>query len=130
MKKSINNLVPEDFRCSPIWQPVDDLEDPDMEVASIHEDGFHLEEMYLFGAKFTLADGTEYDGFVRFSWGKPILIALAIKNMEFARFSAQRLAETEESHREFAQNLGKQVDDVFPIDYKTQVKLYIKSVVY
>ena len=130
MKTSIHNLIPKDFYLCPVWQPVDDLEDTAMEVAPFQGDNFHMEEMYLVGARFNLADGSRYDGFVRYSWGTPITISLVINDLEFASFSAQRSTESEEGHIEFAQKLGKQVDAVFPINYTSKVKLYLQSAVY
>lgn len=130
MKKSIHQLVPEDFHISPIWQPVDDLEDPEMEVAPFQGENYHMEEMYLIAAKFIFADRTEWEGYIRYSWGTPILMALAVSETEFLYFAAERLAETDESHHKFALSCNKIHDDVFPIEYQTKVKLYLQSAVY
>jgi hypothetical protein len=67
---------------------------------------------------------------VRFSWGTPIEMALAVNEWEFRSFAIERNVETEEGHRELAQDLNKNYDDVFPIVYQTKVKLYLQSVVY
>jgi hypothetical protein len=130
MSKSIFLLVPEDFHLSLIWQPVDDLEDPEREVAPFLGNAFHMEEMYLIATKFILADGSEREGYVRYSWGEPITMALAVSKNEFLQFGAGRLSETEESHTEFAAKLGKKPDDVFPIEYQTKVKVSLNSTVY
>jgi hypothetical protein len=130
MKKSISHLVPKDFHVSPVWKPVDDLEDPDLEVMPFNGDYFHWEEMYLIGVQFSLADKSEWEGYIRYSWGKPIAMALAVSDNEFLLFSADKLGETETSHREFAAKLSKNEDDVFPIKYRTKVNLYLQSTVY
>jgi len=130
MKKSIHHLTLDNFDVNPIWQPLDDLEDPDMEVIPFQGENFHIEEMYLVAAKFILADGSEWEGYIRYSGGEPIVMALAISNMEFLLFGAQRLDETEENHIEFARALNRQYDDVFPIEYQTKVKPYFQGSVY
>jgi len=130
MKKSISDLLPSDFHFSPIWQPIDDLEDPNMEVEPFQGESFHFEEMYLMAAIFKLADGYEMEGYVRFSWGKPREIAVALNNQEFIILSGGRLVDPEERHREFAQALNKNQDDIFPIEYQTKVRLYLKNLIY
>lgn len=80
MIKGINNLIPDDFHHNPIWQPVDDLEDPEMEVMPYEGEIFDMEEMYLIATKYTFADGSEWEGYIRFSYGKPIEMVVAINN--------------------------------------------------
>jgi hypothetical protein len=130
MKKSINDLIPGDFQFSPIWQPIDDLEDPNMEVEPFQGESFHFQEMYLIAVVFKLADGSEMEGYVRFSWGKPREIAVASNTQGFILLSGERLVESEKRHREFAQALNKNQDDIFPIEYQTKVRLYFKNLVY
>jgi hypothetical protein len=130
MKKSFQDLVPEDFNISLIWVPVDDLEDPKMEIQPYQGEIFHFEEIYLVAVNITLADGSFLDGYVRFSWGKPIVLALAINNHEFIYVFGERLMETEENHEKYAKKLNRKVDDVFPIVYSTKVKFYLQNIVY
>ena len=130
MNKSIRHLVLNDFHISPVWKPVDDFEDPEHEVMPYLGESFNLEEMYLIAAKIKLADGSEWEGYIRFSWGKPKVLALATNNDTFLLFGAERLAEPDKRHEEFVRALDKKYDDVFPIEYQTKVKLYFQSAVY
>lgn len=130
MRKGIDHLNPKDFLISPIWQPVDDLEDPDMEVTPFQGENFNLEGMYLIATKFTFADGSEWEGYIRYSWGTPIEMALAFSNNRFRSFAIERNVETEEGHREFARGFSKKYDDVFPIEFQSKVKLFLQSTVY
>jgi hypothetical protein len=72
MYKSVHHLVIEDFRNNPIWHPIDDFEDPDMLIEPFLGTFLNTEEIYLVAAKVMLPDKSEYEGYVRFSWGKPI----------------------------------------------------------
>lgn len=130
MKKSIHLLIPEDFHVSPIWQPIDDFEDPNMEVQPFQGELLHVEEIYLVASRFNLADGTEFEGYIRYSWGKPVIMALASKDGDFLLFAIERLVETEERHLEFAKKLNKKVDDVFPIKYQTSISVRLQGQVY
>lgn len=130
MKKSIHKLTPEDFQIQPIWTPIDDLEDSDMEVKPLQGNEFHMEEIYLISSKFTFADGTEAEGYIRFSWGEPIAMAVAISSNEFFYFAIARKAETEEGHLKFAKKFDKTYDQVFPLEYQTKIKVNIHGGVY
>ncbi len=130
MKKSIHNLIPEDFHRNLVWQPVDDFEDPDMEVTPHEGEILEMEEMYLIASQFIFADGSEWEGYIRFSWGTPIEMALAINNKEFRLFALERNSETEEGHRRFARSFNKNYNEVFPIGYQTKAKLFLRSAVH
>lgn len=130
MKKSIHNLMPDDFHHNLVWQPVDDFEDPDMEVMPYEEEILDMDEMYLIASKFTFADGSEWEGYIRFSWGTPVEMALAINNREFRPFALERDVETEEGHRRFARNFNKNYSEVFPIEYQIKAKIFLRSAVH
>ena len=130
MRKSIQNLVPRDFHRNLIWHPVDDLEDPDMEVVPYEGEILNLEEIYLIASKFLFADGSEWEGYIRLSWGTPIEMALAISEEEFRSFVLGRNVETEKGYLDFAHAFDRNYSEVFPIEYQTKVKLILQNTVH
>lgn len=130
MRKSVHSLTIQDFRNNPIWHPLDDFEDPDMLVEPFPDVVLHLEEIYLVRANITLADKSEYEGYVRFSWGKPVLVALSVRNSEFVSFPAQRSKEVEDLRLGFLEELNKSENDVFPFSYQISVDIRFEGVVY
>src|SRR5574338_674309 len=116
MKKAFRYLTLDDFHMSPIWHPIDDLEDADMELEPFQGDLLSMEEIYLVASKFRFADGTELEGYIRFSWGEPVAAGLAISNKKFFLFGIGRLAEPEKRQQELAGELNKKSDDVLPLE--------------
>ena len=130
MKKSIYHLIPADFSFHSIWQPVDDLEDSDMEVVPFQGNELHMENIYLVASDFKFSDDSKYEGYIRFSWGEPIEMAVAIDSKDFFSFAIAKTVETEERHIEFAKKFKKEKDDVFPLKYQTKIKIYLQGGVY
>ena len=130
MYKSVNQLVMQDFRSNPIWHPIDDFQDPDMLVEPFLQTTLHLEEIYLVAVQVTLADQSEYEGYVRFSWGSPVMVELSIGDSEFISFPAERVAAKEDWRLEFLKVLNKKEDDVFPFAYRTRVEIRLEGAVY
>ena len=127
MNKSMDHLTPEDFRTSPIWEPVDDLEDPNREVRPLIGHSLHLEEIYFVAANVKLADGSVFEGYIRLSWGKPRQLALAISDSRFCVFALGIQDESGERHGRFAAELGRSSDHVFPLEYRTSVELQLRG---
>jgi hypothetical protein len=130
MYKSVDDLVIEDFRSNPIWHPIDDFEDSDMMVEPFVGTTLNMEEIYLVAAKVTLADGSEYEGYVRFSWGTPVAITLSIYDREFISFPAKRLTADEDWRLEFLKALNKKEDDVFPFAFQISIDIRLEGTVY
>jgi hypothetical protein len=128
VSKNVHNLKIQDFRTNPIWIPVDDFEDPELEVKPYEGDLLDLEEIYLVAANFKLADDSTFEGYIRFSWGKPKELAISDKDFYYLF-----IGETDKSgnrNNKFAEKLNKKVDDVFPIEFETSIHFRLKGNAY
>ncbi|HCB00879.1 MAG TPA: hypothetical protein DEP19_00710 [Anaerolineae bacterium] len=136
MYKSFDNLVIQDFREKPIWKPVDDFEDPEMLVEPFPDVVLNMEEIYLVSVKVTLADKSNYDGYIRISSGKPMFVHLSVNESEFASFPLQRSSLTEQVFGKevvrltFLRGINKKEDDVFPFTYQLNVEIRFEGTVY
>ena len=131
MQKKFDDLVIQDFHRNPIWHPLDDFEDPDMLVEPFLDTTLHMEEIYLVGVKVTLADKSEYEGYVRISWGTHVAVFLSLRNDKFVSIPVERLLSRKDDCRSIILNeLNKKEDDVFPFAYQMSVNVRLKGIVY
>jgi hypothetical protein len=119
--KDVTQLNPMDFREYPIWIPTEDQYNEDEVSPCDSCDSIPLEGIYYVSASFRLSDRSEYSGFIRFSEGETMAIAIASTETEFVFYSLsdairEALGDTKSA---FARKLGKKSQDVFPLEYQT-----------
>ncbi len=119
--KDVTLLRPVDFREHPVWIPTEDLYNED-EVSPCDSCGLiPFEGIFYISASFKLADRSEFGGFIRLSEGETMAIAIAINGTEFVFFSLSEAIREAlgDSKSTFATKIGKQAQDVFPLEYRT-----------
>jgi hypothetical protein len=126
--KSADSITLEDFQRYAVWEPTDDLEDDEHEIAPcVNFDTLNVENIYFVATQYRLADGTVFDGYMRISWGEVKMLALALENDKFARFAVGIEDIKEKYHAEFANTLNRKLDDVFPLNFQTRIKFSING---
>lgn len=129
--KSAYQLTPEDFEQHAIWVPTDDLEDDNREVTPHSPaDPIDQEGIYFISSEIELADGSLFKGYIRISWNEIRELALARKDDEFLFMGVGIDDPLQEHHKEFVEALGKNLNDVFPIQVQTKVKVALKVNIY
>ena len=121
--KNMLKLTMRDFQDYPVWVETDSLNDED-EVAPLDVQVLPDEDnIYYIAADFELADGSQYEGHLRWSHGKVSTIILAKNNIDFQvislvneiRHSLDRTSET------YSRALNRTVEETFPISYSTRI---------
>jgi len=125
VRKESREFTPADFVEDLVWIPSDNLDNEDEVVTCQECDHIGLEGTFFLAARFRLADGSCFAGYVRIGEAKVTLIALAISEGQFAFLLLvdelrELLGETYDS---FADQLGKQINQVFPLHYQTNHSL-------
>jgi hypothetical protein len=128
MEKSVHHLCLDDFRTYPIWVPVDDFEDSELAVRPHQGDSMHYEEMYLVAANIKLADGSILEGYIRFSWGEPIALAIGNKENSFLVIGIKD--RSEEWSNKIAEELKRKIDDVFPLEFESSINVRLRGNAY
>jgi hypothetical protein len=130
-QKDFGEFAPFDFVENPIWIPSDSLENEDEVIPWKKRDPLELEGVYYVATEFKLADGMTSEGFIRISEGKVTLLGVAVSETNFAflllvNVFRDLLGQTYEN---FAKQLGKKPNEVFPIKYHTQFRFTNNSLV-
>ena len=126
--KSAFDLTPKDFRLYPIWEPIDDLEGDQREVIPYTASTtLNVTGIYFIASQFKLADEFEFDGYIRMSWGKVIKVALAISDSKFVPYAVDINDKNGKYHEKFAKNLGKGIEEVFPIIFRTRIEFKLNG---
>ena len=117
--KNVLRLTMQDFRDYPVWVETDNIDDED-EVAPLNVQALPDEEnIYYLAADFELADGSSYEGHLRWSWGQVTFMAL--DNLAEIPLIGKTRRSLGESSQTYAQALNRAITQTFPIRYSTRV---------
>lgn len=121
-KKRIPNLDSSDFDDFAVWIPFDENDDDSFDIVPCKTCSLLNDEaIYFVAARFCFADSSEYPGYVRVTCGsvKQIGVSVTEKFYEFPVNKDLRIM-TGISANSFALEIGKLINDVFPIRYQTK----------
>lgn len=134
--KQCSNLMPSDFSQHPVWVNVHVIDYEEDWYNETDEETFRpwdgnlpadpSETMFLVKAKLTLADGSEYDGFItpQQESGEPDLGTiqphLFTNSGEFVGFWFGMFQPSQKDINGIYEKLGKNANQVFPIKFEAQ----------